>query len=366
MWNSKTRTSSLRAGALALCAGAMLFGPADARALSTEEILNYKGADREKVLLEGARKEGQITLYSGLTINQALRPLAEGFQKKYPGVKIEFWRGSSRKVVQKVLAELRARNLVADVLEGSGLAESMVKAKAVVKFWTPGLAAVKSEFHDKESQWVPSRFSYFGMAYNTKLIPPGSQPKTYADLLDAKWKGKIAWRIGSETGADLLITVLRKSMGDAKADAYFKALKGQGIIGFSGSARTLVNRVVEGEYPIAVNIFMHHATISQKKGAPVAAQPLEPVPSVNGTLMIPRGIKHPHAAMLFVDYYLSKEGQAVLRKARYFPVRNDMKPRKELEPLVPALSGAKEMFVSPETMFDERKKTQALYKKYFR
>ncbi len=366
MWNSATKTTFLRTGAIALCAGAIVLGATDARALSEAEILNYKGADREKVLLEGARKEGKITLYSGLTINQALRPLAEGFHKKYPGVKIEFWRGSSRKVVQKVLAEIRSRNLVADVLEGSGLAESMVKAKAVAKFTTPGLAAIDPAFHDKESQWVPSRFSYFGMAYNTKLIPPGTQPKTYADLLDPKWKGKIAWRIGSETGAELLVTVLRKSMGDAKADAYFKALKGQGIIGFSGSARTLVNRVVEGEYPIAVNIFMHHATISQKKGAPVAAQPLEPVPSVNGTLMIPKGVKHPYGAMLFVDYYLSPEGQKVLRKARYFPVRKDVKPRKELEPLVPALSGAKEMFVSPEMMFDERKKTQAMYKKYFR
>lgn len=366
MWNSTTSKSLLRATVLALAAGTFVFGATGARALTEQEILNYKGSDREKVLLEGARKEGQLTIYSGLTINQALRPLAEGFQKKYPGVKTEFWRGSSRKVVQKVLAEARSRNLVGDVLEGSGLAESMVKAKAVAKFWTPMLAHIDPAFHDKENQWVPSRFSYFGMAYNTRLIPTGTQPKTYEDLLDPKWKGKLAWRVGSETGAELLITVLRRAWGDDKADNFFKGLKDQGIIGFSGSARTLVNRVVEGEYPIAINIFMHHATISQEKGAPVAPMALEPVPSVNGTLMIPKGVKHPYAAMLFVDYYLSKEGQEVLRKARYFPVRKDVKPRKELEPLVPALSGAKEMFISPETMFDERKKTQAIYNKYFR
>jgi iron(III) transport system substrate-binding protein len=111
---------------------------------------------------------------------------------------------------------------------------------------------------------------------------------------------------------------------------------------------------------------MHHATISAQKGAPVAPHPLEPVPSINGTMMIPKGVARPHAAMLFVDYYLSKEGQEVLKEARYFPARGDVKPRKELEPLVPKVTGVKEMFISPEVLFDNRKTSEALYRKYFR
>lgn len=328
--------------------------------------LNYTGADREQFLIKGAKKEGAMTIYSALTINQALRPLVKGFMAKYPFLKVEYWRGSSRKIAQKVLAEMRASSLVADVMEGSGLAKPMVKARAVARFSTPATNTIPAKFRDKDSLWVPSRFSYFGTAYNTKLVPAGTQPKTWQDLLDPKWKGKIAWRAKSESGALLFITNLRLTMGEKKAEAYLKKLSKQGVINFSGSARTLVNRVVEGEYPIALNIFMHHPIISRKKGAPVDSQPMEPVPSINGTMMIPKGVKHPHAAMLFVDYYLSAEGQKVLRKARYFPVLPSVKPRKELERIVPRLSGARENFVSPAVLFKSRKKSQQLFKKYFR
>ena len=278
----------------------------------SQDILTYTGTDRAAKLIAGAKKEGQLTLYTALTVNQAVRPLVAGFTKKYPFIKMEYWRGSSRKIAQKVNAERRADSLVVDVMEGSGLSQIMVKAKAVAKFTTPASGSIDKKFLDPDNLWVPSRFSYFGMAYNTKIVPTGTQPKTYQDLLDPKWKGKIAWRIGSETGAPLFITNVRQFMGEKKAKAYFEKLTGQNIINFRGSARTLVNRVVQGEYPLAIQIFAHHPVISAKKGAPVAVQMMEPVPSVNGAIMVPKGSKHPYAAMLFIDYYLSKEGQGVL------------------------------------------------------
>jgi iron(III) transport system substrate-binding protein len=299
-------------------------------------------------------------------INQAVRPLIAGFTKKYPFMKTEYWRGSSRKIAQKVLAELRADSLVADVMEGSGLSQIMIKAKAVDKFSTPLIKGVPKRFRDPSGLSVPSRFSYFGTAYNTKIVPAGTQPKTYQELLDPKWKGKIAWRIGSETGAPLFITNIRQSLGEAKSIAYFEKLSGQGITNFRGSARTLVNRVVQGEYPLAIQIFAHHPVISAKKGAPVAVQMMNPVPSVNGSIMMPRGSKHPHAAMLFIDFYLSADGQGILKKARYFPVVAGIEPRKELTPIVPRLSGMQENYVSPATLFANRKKSNAIYKKYFK
>ncbi|MFM1814295.1 MAG: hypothetical protein RLZ98_990 [Pseudomonadota bacterium] len=337
-----------------------------ANAASVQEVLNYKGADRQKMLEEGAKKEGQLTIYSALTINQALRPLVEGFQKKYPYIKAEFWRGESRKIAQKVLAEQRANALVAGVLEGSGLAEIMSAAKAIEKFSTPYIANVPEIYRDPQNEWIPSRISYFGLAYNTKLIPPGSEPKSYEDLLDPKWQGKMAWRAGSESGNLGFITALRQHMGDAKAEEYFKKLAQQKIVNFTGSARTLVNRTIEGEYPIAINIFLHHPIISAQKGAPVASKPLEPIPSLNGTLQVPKGVKQPHAAMLFVDYYLSQEGQKILQQAQYFPVHKDVGPVKELEAVVPRLIGKKEILISPEVLFKERSKSDAIAKKYFR
>lgn len=357
MQRYRFRQAAITAAAIAFLAS----GPA-----WSQDILNYTGADRQAKLLAGAKKEGQLTIYTALTVNQAVRPLVAGFTKKYPFIKTEYWRGSSRKIAQKINAERRADSLVADVLEGSGLSQIMVKAKAVTPFTSPKTAALPKQYTDPDNLWVPSRFSYFGMAYNTKIVPPGTQPKTYQDLLAPKWKGKIAWRIGSESGAPLFITNIRQLMGEKKAKAYFEKLTGQGIINFRGSARTLVSRVVQGEYPLAIQIFAHHPVISAKKGAPVAVQMMQPIPSINGTIMIPKGVNHPHAAMLFVDYYLSEEGQKVLKKARYFPVLASVKPRKELESIVPRLAGTKENFVSPADLFANRKASNAIFKKYFK
>lgn len=351
-------TAAMAAAALAVLAAA---GPVRAQG-----ILTYSGADREARLIAGAKKEGRLTVYSALTVNQALRPLVEGFKKKYPFIEADFWRGPSRRIAQKVLAEMRADSLAADVLEGSGLSQIMVKAKGVVPFRTPATAAIDKKYRDPENLWVPSRFSYFGTAYNTKIIPEGTQPMTYEDLLDPKWKGKIAWRVGSETGALLFITNARITMGEKKAAAYFDRLSRQDIVNFKGSARTLVNRVVEGEYPLAIQIFAHHPLISAAKGAPVNTQMMQPVAAVNGTIMVPKGVKRPHAALLFIDYYLSKEGQSLLRKARYFPVLSDMGPRKELERITPRLAGLKENFVSPAKLFAMRKVSDRIYKKLFR
>lgn len=353
--------TGLFVGGLALLAAASI--PATANAQS---ILTYKGKDREAKLIAGAKKEGALTIYSALTVNQALRPLADGFQKKYPFIKVDFWRGSSRKIAQKVLAERRADSLVADVLEGSGLSQIMIKAKSVVPFSTPYANNIAKKYRDENNLWVASRFSYFGTAYNQKIIPAGTQPKTYADLLNPKWKGKIAWRIGSETGALLFISNVRMAMGEKAATAYFAKLSEQGLINFKGSARTLVNRVVEGEYPLAIQIFAHHPVISAKKGAKIGVQMMQPVPSVNGTIMVPKGVKNAHAAMLFIDYYLSKAGQNVLKKARYFPVVTGINPRKELTSITPRLANLKENYVKPETLFKLRKTSQNIFKKYFK
>src|SRR5438552_11222814 len=95
-------------------------GSGSASALTNEEILNYRAPDREQVLIEGARKEGQVVLYSALIVNQMLRPLTAGFMKKYPFVKMSYYRADSEELLAKLSAEARANNMVADIFEGSG------------------------------------------------------------------------------------------------------------------------------------------------------------------------------------------------------------------------------------------------------
>ena len=103
-------------------------------------ILTYTGSDRTEKLIEGAKKEAQVTYYSGMIVNQALRPLTAAFQKKYPFIKMAYWRGDSEDIESKLSAEMRANNPVVDVVEGTGIGELAVRAGLAQPVSSPLLA----------------------------------------------------------------------------------------------------------------------------------------------------------------------------------------------------------------------------------
>ena len=358
-------TNVLR-GVSVFALGGLLALPEAARADAASDILNYTGADRQKMLEDGARTEGELMFYSALTIDQGLRAIVDGFKNRYPFIKTDFWRGTELQIVQKTLAEQRANALVGDVVESVGIVTHFSKANAVLPFASPYFKDIPERYRDKSNLSAASRLNFFGLAYNTKLVPPGTQPKTYDELLDPKWKGKLAWREDAISGTALFISSMMLTRGEKATEDYLIKLRAQNIVSFTGSGRTLVNRVIEGEYHLAVNIFMHHPIISASAGAPSAPQPMEPIPSISGSMLIPKGVKHPHAAMLFVDFVLSPEGQSVMRDAQYFPVTSTVKPLKELEPIMPEHTGLKEIFVSDSQLFEYQRKVDTIYKKYFR
>jgi iron(III) transport system substrate-binding protein len=338
-----------------------------ARAQTPVDFFKYGGPDRQEKLIEGARKEGQVAFYSAMIVNQALRPIAEKFGKKYPFIKMTYWRADSEDIAQKVSAEVRAGNVVGDVLEGTGVGEQAVQAGLLVPYTTPAIAAFPETYRDPTNMWTPTRISYYSIAYNTRLVPESKVPKTFEDLLDPQWKGKIAWRIGSASGTPLFITNLRLAWGEEKARAYFEKLKEQKIVNFgAGSARTLVDRVIAGEYAIALNIFAHHPLISKAKGAPVNSKLLDPVASTAATMGVVKGAKHPHAALLLIDYILSREGQEILLGADYFPADPSVPPAPVLAPLVPKLAGVPENFVGPDKLMKYTDSSEEIFRRLFR
>ena len=349
----------------AIALGGAWAGRANAQA--PQDLLLYNGPDREQRLIEGARKEGQVVFYSAMIVNQALRPIAEKFGKKYPFVKMTYWRADSEDIAQKISAEVRAGNVVGDVVEGTGVGEQAGQAGHLVPYATPAMAAYPKEYSDPNGLWTPTRLSYFSAAYNTRLVPAEKAPKRYEDLLDPTWKGKMAWRIGSASGTPLFITNLRLAWGEEKARAYFEKLKDQKIVNFgSGSARTLVDRVIAGEYPIALNIFAHHPLISKAKGAPVTSQLMDPVASTAATMGLVKGLKHPHAALLLVDFILSREGQEILVGADYFPADPSVAPSPLLAPVVPKIAGVPENFIGPDKLLKYTESSEEIFRELFR
>lgn len=338
-----------------------------ASSLTPEEVLGYTGPDRTQMLVDGARREGEVVLYSALIVNQALRPLTDAFAQKYPFIKLSYWRADTGETFAKVSAEARAGNVVSDVVEGTGIGEAVIDAGLAEPFSTPVIAEYPAQYRDTRHLWAATRLSYYSLAYNTRLVPAGTQPKSYADLLDPQWRGKMAWRIGPAGGTDIFISSLRAARGEAEAMDYLQKLRTQDVVNFgSGSARALVDRVIAGEYPVALDIFAHHPLISKAKGAPVDSQLLDPVPVTAGIAVVPKGLRHPYAAMLLIDFLLSNEGQEILAKAEYFPANPSIAPLPQLAPVVPRLAGVAEIFNGPEIMLKYNETSERIFEDLFR
>jgi ABC-type Fe3+ transport system substrate-binding protein len=337
--------------------------PAGAQSAADNPAM-YKGPDREQRLIEGAKKEGQVTVYSSMIVDQALRPLVEGFQAKYPFVKPQYVRDDPPQQLQKVMAESRSGHFVVDVLESTGLEVPIRNANINQPFYSPEIEAYGKEHTDPQNMWAPTRNSYLGACYNTNLVKPGDLPKSFQDFLDPKWKGKIAWS-STVIGAMLFITGVRNFMGEEKAHDYLKKLAMQDIAPIASANRVVVDRVMAGEYALCLDAFLHHPIISARKGAPVASLPLDPVLTVVSSVMLPKAPPHPYAAMLFIDYILSKEGQQRLRAADYFPARPDVSASPDLDKIVPKKIGLHENFISPTKMNTDLAKSRALYQELF-
>ncbi len=142
----------------ALAAAIVLAAPVTGSARAQEILLSH-APDRDQAILDGARKEGQVVFYSAMIVNQALRPLADAFMKKYPFVKMTFWRGDTEEIIDKLGAEERAHNVVADVAEGTGVGDLAVGAGLTQPYFTPLVAELPERYRDPQNRWTYTRIS---------------------------------------------------------------------------------------------------------------------------------------------------------------------------------------------------------------
>ena len=159
----------------------------------------------------------------------------------------------------------------------------------------------------------------FAPGINVDMVPFEQAPKTYLDLLDPKWKGRIGWHASSFAGAAGFVGSVLTSMGEDRGMEYLRALARQQIINVEASSRTVLDQVIAGEYPLALMIFINHAVISARKGAPSAWLKIEPMPVALDAISLLKDAPHPNAARLLMEFLTSEEGQQVLRRADYLP-----------------------------------------------
>ncbi len=278
----------------------------------------------DQALIDAAKKEGQLTWYTTQIVNQFVTPAKAAFEKKY-GIRINFIRADPPDIVIRLTNEAKAGRVQGDVYDGTATSPGIKKAGLALK-WIPDSAArLGKDYIDPEGFWVATNLYVLTPGFNTELIKPGSEPRTYADLLNPKWKGQIAWAaLPVASGSAGFIGTVLLEMGEEKGMVYLREIARQNIIGVKASARQVMDRVIAGEYPLALHMFNHHAVISAQKGAPSAWIAMNPAMAVLSVAGVTKDARSPNAAKLLVDFLVSKEGQEIYRDTGYIPVDPDV------------------------------------------
>ena len=317
-----------------------------APALALAQI-QYEGPDREKMLAEGAKKEGEVMLYTSL-VPEDLTALGAAFEKKY-GVKLKTWRANSEKVLQRALTEARAGRNDADIVETNGpQLESLYREKGLQRLRSPHLKDLMPQAVQAHGHWVGTRINMFVHSYNTTLVKKEELPKTYQDLAHPRWKG----RLGIEAEDEDWFAMVIKALGEEQGLRTFREI--QRVNGFSvrKGHTLLAGLVASGEIPLALTTYSHGAEKMKQKGAPVEWFAIAPaIGRANGIGVVTKP-PHPHAAALFVDFLLSPEGQQILQKGGYVPANlrvGDRAQKLELK------------FVDPAVILDEHDKWKKLW-----
>ena len=293
---------------------------AQSKPMSAAELAFYQGADREKLILEGAKREGQVTFYTSNT--WVAGPVSQEFEKKYPFVKANVWRSDSKALMKRLIEEVTANRFIGDVLETSPeYIAILTREKMLQEYLSPELKFYDDDAKVKGKKGVyawTNREIYISLGFNSKLIPPAEAPKNIKDYLDPKWKGKMS--IAGTTTGTQWIGALMESMGRE----FLEKLSGQDINVQNISGAALSGLVASGEVPLSPTIFNSNIFTHKQQGAPVEWRPLDPVIAGVGTSGLIVNAPHPYSALLFLDYLHSKFGQEVAMKGGLSSARKDI------------------------------------------
>jgi iron(III) transport system substrate-binding protein len=276
-------------------------------------------------LVAGAKAEKEVVYYTELIVDQIVRPLAGAFERKY-GVKVTYWRGDSQAAALKMAIEHKAGRTVADVWSTASGIGSLFDAGLIEPFASESAAALPAEFHDATGYWAATNMIVIGAAANTDLVAAADRPTSYEDLLAPKWRNRMAWKPNDITGAWGFIGNVLAMMGEERGLAYLRKLSAQNLAPVGASTRAILDGVIGGEHAMVIGVSAHNTEISRKAGAPVAFLPLGSAWATLHLIGVTSGAPHPHAARLFADFVLSREGQQIFRDAGYLPARPDVPP----------------------------------------
>jgi len=311
-------------------------------------LAQYEGADRMDKIVAAAKKEGTLTLYTTIA-EKDLPVIVKPFEQKY-GIKVNVWRAGTDKVLQRTIAEAQAKKYDVDAVHfGSPEMEALSREKILAPVQSPVHQDLMPAAVPKHREWAATILSVWVQAYNTQAVKKEDLPRTYQDLLDPKWKGKLGIESKND---DWFATVVHQLGGEEKGVAFFRELVARNGIQPRQGHTLLNNMVVSGEVPLALTLYNYMPEQAKKKGAPIDWFAIEPAVARSNAIGVARRAPHPNAALLFYEYLLGADGQAAMVSIDYVPTNTK----------VPSpLKGLKIIQTDPIRTLDESPKWSKLF-----
>jgi iron(III) transport system substrate-binding protein len=273
---------------------------------------------------DAARQEGKLVIY-GVGTTELYTPVKEAFEKQFPGITLEGVDQRGRETREKLLAEQQSGNYVADVaISGPDTQQSLIDAGITEDFQSAYIDTVVPELRPQYASSNPRSVTIFTIAANTDLVKPADEPKSWKDVLDPRWKGKLAMDDprGSGPGGTIIAGVEQVLGMD------WSASLAQQDVHFATQAGPLLAGLARGEYAMFLSSSQADLIAQKQQGAPF--KQLRPAEGIGLTPISQSLIKHaphPNAAKLWIDWSLSKQGQQLLGDLGYGPVRQGIQPK---------------------------------------
>ena len=339
-------TNALKGPLPVLVAATLAAVPALAQTPTLADIAAYQGPDRMARLIEGAKKEGVVSVY-GSSVTEDMKPISDAFKAKY-GIDFQYWRASSENLVQRTVAENRAgRCLVDGFATVAAELEALHREKLLQAVKTPLAAELMPLALRPHGEWVASRLNIFSAAYNTNLVKKEEAPRSYEDLKQPHWKGRLA--IEADDG-DWFATVVTKMGRDKGVQLFHDIVRTNGISARKGHT-LLSNLVVAGEVPLALTVYSYKPEQQKREGAPIEPLYLAPVVALAYGPAVAKCAPHPYAAVLYNEFMLG-EAQEIFAK-RQMAVTN---------PKIPSMPPGLDLtLIDPADMLDNRPKWDELW-----
>ena len=285
---------------------------------STDEIARIKAA-----YYDAAKQERKLVIY-GVGNSELFNPVKDAFEKEFPGIELVGVDQRGRETREKILAEQQSRNYVVDVaISGPDTQGSLIDAKVIEEFQSQFVDAVVPELRPQYAASNPRTVTIFTLTVNTNLVRPADEPRSWNDVLDPRWKDKLAMDDprGSGPGGTILSGVEQVIGVD-----WSTKLAAQHVF-FATQAGPLLEGLARGEYAMYLSAG-HPDVIAQKQqGAPFKQlRPAEGIGLTPISQSLIKGAPHPNAGKLWIDWSLSEKGQQLLGNLGYGPVRRGIQP----------------------------------------